>query len=62
VINGLMLLITDRLLDVLDVGGLWNAIVATVVIDRHTRCNSTDARPDPHPVRERVDLSDDSFS
>ena len=55
VINGLMLLITDRLLDVLDVGGLWNAIVAAIVIsvvstllnwliiDRHTRSNSTDA-------------------
>ena len=32
VINGLMLLITDWLLDVLDVGGLWNAIVAAIVI------------------------------
>ncbi|MET0578792.1 MAG: phage holin family protein [Ilumatobacteraceae bacterium] len=32
VINGLMLLITDWLLDVLDVGGLGPAIVATVVI------------------------------
>jgi putative membrane protein len=32
VINGLMLLIADWLLDVLDVGGLWNAIVAAVVI------------------------------
>ena len=32
VINGLMLLITDWLLDVLDVGGLWNAILAAVVI------------------------------
>lgn len=32
VINGLMLLITDWLLDVLDVGGLWPAIVATLVI------------------------------
>jgi|SRR5687768_11410601 putative membrane protein len=52
VINGLMLLITDWLLDVLDVGGLWNAIVAAIVIsivstllnwliiDRHTRSNS----------------------
>ena len=51
VINGLMLLITDWLLDVLDVGGLWNAIVAAIVIsivstllnwliiDRHTRSN-----------------------
>ena len=32
VINGLMLLLTDWLLDVLDVGGLWNAIVAAIVI------------------------------
>jgi putative membrane protein len=32
VINGLMLLITDWLLDVLDVGGLWSAIVAAIVI------------------------------
>jgi putative membrane protein len=32
VINGLMLLITDWLLDVLDVGGLWSAIVASIVI------------------------------
>ena len=32
VINGLMLLITDWLLDVLDVGGLWPAIVAAVVV------------------------------
>ena len=32
VINGFMLLITDWLLDVLDVGGLWNAIVAAIVI------------------------------
>ena len=52
VINGLMLLITDWLLDVLDVGGLWNAIVAAIVIsivstllnwliiDRHTHSNS----------------------
>jgi putative membrane protein len=32
VINGLMLLITDWLLDVLDVGGLWPAIVAAIVI------------------------------
>jgi len=32
VINGFMLLITDRLLDVLDVGGLWNAIIAAIVI------------------------------
>ncbi|MET0458972.1 MAG: phage holin family protein [Ilumatobacteraceae bacterium] len=32
VINGLMLLLTDWLLDVLDVGGLGPAIVATVVI------------------------------
>jgi putative membrane protein len=32
VINGLMLLITDWLLDVLDVGGFWNAIVAAIVI------------------------------
>ena len=31
-INGLMLLITDWLLDVLEVGGLWTAIVAAVVI------------------------------
>ena len=49
VINGLMLLITDWLLDVIDVGGLWNAILAAIVIsivstilnwliiDRHTR-------------------------
>ena len=48
VINGLMLLITDWALDVLDVGGLWSAIVAAIVIsvvstllnwlvvDRHT--------------------------
>ena len=55
VINGLMLLITDWLLDVLDVGGLWNAIVAAIVIsvastllnwliiDRHTRSDSSDA-------------------
>ena len=52
VINGLMLLITDWLLDVLDVGGLWTAIVAAIVIsvvstllnwliiDRHTRSNT----------------------
>lgn len=32
VINGLMLLITDWLLEVLDVGGLWNAILAAIVI------------------------------
>ena len=32
VINGLMLLITDWLLDVLDVGGLWNAVLAAIVI------------------------------
>jgi putative membrane protein len=32
VINGLMLLITDWLVDVLDVGGLWPAIVAALVI------------------------------
>jgi len=32
VINGLMLLITDWVLDVLDVGGLWSAIVAAIVI------------------------------
>jgi putative membrane protein len=32
VINGLMLLITDWLLDVLDVGGLWHAIVAATMI------------------------------
>ncbi len=32
VINGLMLLITDWLLDILDVGGLWSAIVAAIVI------------------------------
>ena len=32
VINGLMLLITDWLLDILDVGGLWTAIVAAIVI------------------------------
>jgi putative membrane protein len=31
-INGLMLLITGWLLDVLDVGGVWNAIVGAVVI------------------------------
>src|SRR5688572_12754653 len=55
VINGLMLLITDWLLDVLDVGGLWNAIVAAIVIsvvstllnwlilDRHTRADGSDA-------------------
>jgi putative membrane protein len=54
-INGLMLLITDWMLDVLDVGGLWNAIVAAVVIsvvstllnwliiDRHDRTDSGDA-------------------
>jgi putative membrane protein len=55
VINGLMLLITDWLLDVLDVGGLWDAIVAAIVIsvvstllnwlilDRHTRSDGSDA-------------------
>ena len=32
VINGLMLLITDWLLDILDVGGLWNAIGAAIVV------------------------------
>jgi putative membrane protein len=32
VINGCMLLITDWFLDVLDVGGLWPAILATVII------------------------------
>ena len=32
VINGLMLLITDWLLDILDIGGLWSAIVAAIVI------------------------------
>jgi len=32
VINGLLLLITDWLLDVLDVGGLWPAIVAAAII------------------------------
>jgi putative membrane protein len=55
VINGLMLLITDWLLDVLDVGGLWNAVVAAVIIsivstllnwailDRHTDSRDGDA-------------------
>jgi putative membrane protein len=32
VINGLMLVISDWLLDILDVGGLWNAILAAIVI------------------------------
>jgi putative membrane protein len=32
VINGAMLLIADWVLDVLDVGGLWNAIVAAALI------------------------------
>jgi putative membrane protein len=55
VINGLMLLITDWVLDVLDVGGLWSAIVAAIVIsivstllnwliiDRRTSTHSSDA-------------------
>jgi putative membrane protein len=55
VINGLMLLITDWLLDILDVGGLWDAIVAAIVIsivstllnwliiDRHAGSNKGDA-------------------
>ena len=31
-INGLMLLITGWILDVLEVGGVWNAIIGAVVI------------------------------
>jgi putative membrane protein len=48
-INGLMLLITSWLLDVLDVGGAWNAVVGAflisvvstilnhLIVDRHDR-------------------------